>query len=166
MKGSKKGRKTTIPEDPKHQKKITRKDINFLEDEQKVNIIDSEKFIKICDNDAKFLEDFYLMDYSLFYVKLKFDSETIKNFENFKNSKDLIQYSKYIYKREDKEYEYNIFCIIDYFQVFDLSKNLENKYKCIGYNNNNDIPDISCVPPDQYSARFINFIKNCFNKTK
>lgn len=131
-----------------------------------VNIIDSEKLIKNCDNDAKFLEDFYLMDYSLFCVKLKFDSETIKIFENFKNSKDLIQYSKYIYKTEDKEYEFFIFCIIDYFQVFDLSKNLENKYKCIGYNNYNDIPDISCVPPDQYSTRFINFIKNCFYSKK
>lgn len=101
------------------------------------------------------------MDYSLFVVKLKFDQNSIAWFENFKNSTDYDNYSKYIYKSTESAYLYYIFCIIDYFQVYDSMKQFETKYKLIG-NNYSDIPPISCVPPDMYSFRFIRFLSNNF----
>ena len=158
MKGSTRGRRCQIPEDPIKQKKLTRKDLNFIDDEN-IKIDNIEKFLKICEKDARFLEDFYFMDYSLFVVKINFNEKSIEWFENLKKSSDFEYYSKYIYKASESEYSYNIFCIIDYLQVFDFSKNLENKYKLIG-NNYSDIPDISCVPPDMYAFRFVKFLND------
>jgi len=135
--------------------------LNFLEDEKNLRIENVHKFLSICEKDSKFLEDFQFMDYSLFVVKLNFDENTISWLENFKKSSDYKNYIKYIYKSTESEYSYYIFCIIDYFQIYDLTKNLENKYKSIG--NFSDIPEISCVPPDIYSFRFVRFLKNNFN---
>lgn len=159
MKGSTRGRKTPIPSDISSQKKVTRKDVNFLEDEKDFRIENRNKLLEICRSDAKFLEDFTFMDYSLFVVKLTFDKDSIKWIENFKKSSDYKYYSRYMYKNSDSEYSYNIFCIIDYFQVYDFTKNVENKVKLIG-NNYSDIPDISCVPPDIYCYRFIKFLED------
>ncbi len=142
-------------------KKITRKDLNFIEDEKKLKIENVDKFLSICEKDSKFLEEFGFMDYSLFVVTINFDENSIAWFENFKKSSDYEKYSKYIYISSQNIYSYFIFCIIDYFQIYDFSKNLENKYKLIG--NTSNIPDISCVPPDIYSYRFIRFLKNHFH---
>lgn len=161
LKGSTKGRRVNIPEDIVQQKKITRKDLNFLEDEKYVKIENIEKFLSVCHNDSRFLQDFNFMDYSLFVVKLIFDVNSISWLENFKNSSDYAIYSRYIYKSTESEYSYYILCIIDYFQVYDSIKQFETKYKLIG-NNYTDIPEISCVPPDIYSFRFMRFLNNNF----
>jgi len=152
-----------IPTDKVQQKKITRKDLNFLEDEKNLKIENTEKFLSACEKDAKFLEDFHFMDYSLFVVKLHFDQKSISWLENFKNSPDYANYCKYLYKSHESAYSYYIFCIIDYFQVYDSMKSIETKYKLIG-NNYSDIPKISCVPPDMYAFRFIMFLENNFKK--
>lgn len=59
---------------------------------------------------------------------------------------------------DENGYEYSLHIyigIIDYLTDFGLSKKLEQRFKK-AYSQN-----ISCVPPDQYSARFIKFIQYC-----
>lgn len=46
--------------------------------------------------------------------------------------------------------------IIDYFQIYNFFKYLETNYKAIF--NTKDKNGISCVPPDIYLERFINYI--------
>jgi len=132
-----------------------------LEDEKDFKIENIERFLLICERDAKFLEDFSFMDYSLFVVKIKFDENSIAWFESFLNSPDYKNYKQYIYKAIDSPYSYNIFCIIDYLQIFDLTKSLENRYKMFG-NTYDEIPPMSCVPPNMYSFRFVWFLNKNF----
>ena len=47
--------------------------------------------------------------------------------------------------------------IIDYFQIFNLQKNLENKYKNLKKGVKRE--DISSLPPDEYKERFIAFVR-------
>ena len=51
-----------------------------------------------------------------------------------------------------------IMSIIDYFQIYNLQKNIETKYKKIKARV--DEKAISSVPPDEYKKRFIEFVKN------
>ena len=50
-----------------------------------------------------------------------------------------------------------IMSIIDYFQIFNLQKNLENKYK--KFKTGVKKEEISSIPPDEYKDRFIEFVK-------
>ena len=50
-----------------------------------------------------------------------------------------------------------IMSIIDYFQIFNLQKNLENKYK--KFKTGAKKEEISSIPPDEYKDRFIEFVK-------
>jgi len=160
LKGSTIGRRVEIPEEIGQRKKITRKDLNFLDDEN-LKIENLDTFLSVSYKDVKFLEDFGFMDYSLYVVKLEFGEKSISWLENFKNSLDYANYSKYIYKSTESEYSYFILCIIDYFQVYGTLKQVETKYKLI-WNYYTDIPEISCVPPEIYSFRFMRFLKNNF----
>ena len=51
-----------------------------------------------------------------------------------------------------------IMSIIDYFQIYNLQKNLETKYKKLKAGVQEKA--ISSVPPDEYKDRFIEFVKN------
>jgi hypothetical protein len=135
--------------------------LNFLKDE-KIMLEKIKKFQVVCERDSKFLEDFNFMDYSLYLLKLKFDQNSIRWMDVFENSSEREKYSKYIYKIKDDENSYCILCIIDYLQVFDFSKNVENKSKLLLGKGEGEIPDISCVAPDIYSYRFIKFMKDNF----
>ena len=48
--------------------------------------------------------------------------------------------------------------IIDFFQLYNLQKNFETKYKQIA--NRIKAKYISSVPPNEYKERFIEFVKN------
>ena len=62
---------------------------------------------------------------------------------------------KYLYPSLKGDVAY-IMSIIDYFQIYNLQKNLETKYKRIKAKEK----AISSLPPDEYRDRFIEFLKN------
>ena len=115
------------------------------------------------EKDSNFLKEFNFMDYSLYVVKLNFDIETVNWMTVLEESSEKEKYWRYIYKSKEGEYSYIIFCIIDYFQVFDFSKNIENKSKLVFGKGVGELPDISCVEPETYSYRFIKFMNDNFN---
>ncbi len=131
--------------------------------DEKIQIEKINKFQKICEKDSNFLKEFNFMDYSLYSVKLNFDKNSIKWMNIFESSSEKEKYEKYIYKIKEGEYSYIIFCIIDYLQIFDFSKNIENKSKSVFGKGNGELPDISCVEPETYSYRFIKFINDNFH---
>lgn len=165
LKGSTRGREIEISKDAEKAKIQTRKDLNFLSDtkDEKIELEKLNKFQNICEKDSNFLKEFNFMDYSLYVVKLNFDEDSIKWMTVFESSKEKDKYGKYIYKTKDGEFSYIIFCIIDYLQVFDFSKNIENKSKSIFGKGGGEMPDISCVEPEIYSYRFIKFMNDNFN---
>jgi len=131
--------------------------------EENIELEKKNKFLNMCEKDSKFLEDFNFMDYSLYLVKLNFDKDSIRWMNVFESSNEREKYAKYIYKTKEGEYSYNIFCIIDYLQVFDFSKNVENKSKLLLGKGDGEVPDISCVEPAIYSYRFIKFMNDNFH---
>ena len=64
---------------------------------------------------------------------------------------------KYIFPSLKPDIIY-IMSIIDYFQIYNLQKNLEQKYK--KFKTGVKKEDISSIPPDEYKDRFIEFLKN------
>ena len=64
---------------------------------------------------------------------------------------------KYLYPSLKGDVAY-IMSIIDYFQIYNLQKNLETKYKKLKAGVQEKA--ISSVPPDEYKDRFIEFVKN------
>lgn len=63
---------------------------------------------------------------------------------------------KYLYPSLKGDIAY-IMSIIDYFQIYNLQKNIETQYK--KFKAGVQKRDISSVPPDEYRERFIDFVK-------
>ena len=166
LKGSKYKREIIFKtERSERSKSIIRKDLNFNKEIGKINLENREGFIKNIINDAEFFEDLNLMDYSLLFIKLKFNEEyDIESLENFKNAKDYCYYKKYLYFPNDKDHsEAYLVMIIDYLQVFTYMKYLENNIKNFITERPTNSDDISCVAPDVYCKRFINYMKSITN---
>ena len=132
--------------------------------------------------DANFLGNLDIMDYSLFVVKLNMNEIQVNSlfiksemiFENqigYKkenlsiNDEDMtyIRFSeckylrKYLFKSLNPNVSY-IIAIIDFFQLYNFSKFIETKFKYYIKNRPEKITEISSVPSDVYSNRFIEFI--------
>ena len=164
--------------------KIVLKDVNFLELEKNLMLNDNDKIRinEIVMKDANFLGNLDIMDYSLFVVKLNMNeiqvnslfikSEIIfgnqigdkkenlsindedKTYINFSECKYL---RKYLFQSLNPNVSY-IIAIIDFFQLYDFSKFIETKFKYYIKNRPKKIIEISSVPSDVYSNRFIEFI--------
>ncbi len=158
MKGSLHGRETEITEDNINDSFLARKDLNFLNEEKVLRIDNRNKFLENISKDAEFFEDFNLMDYSLLLLKLNFknhNNDYTNDFLKFKETRDFDFYSRHIYKSKDDPNTFYVCFIIDFFQEYNLRKKMENNLKNL-ITEKNDL--ISCVPSDQYSSRFIEFI--------
>jgi hypothetical protein len=79
-----------------------------------------------------------------------------KNGKIFKNSK---YYQQYIYSAINRGNAY-ILAIIDYFQIFNFYKYIESTLKT-KFSSKND--KVSCVDPDAYSKRFIEYFNQLTN---
>ena len=66
-------------------------------------------------------------------------------------------YKKYIYISNCKTKAY-IISIIDYFQYYNLLKSFETSYKFYLRSRPKSIYEISCIPPDLYYERFVNYL--------
>ena len=164
--------------------KIVLKDVNFLELEKNLMLNDNDKIRinEIVMKDANFLGNLDIMDYSLFVVKLNMNEIQVNSLfikseiifgnqigdkkENLSiNDEDMtyINFSeckylrKYLFKSLNPNVSY-IIAIIDFFQLYNFSKFIETKFKYYIKNRPEKITEISSVPSDVYSNRFIEFI--------
>ena len=93
------------------------------------------------------------MDYSLLFGIGKRDKSEMSFVEEIEEMKYCLS--------DCEEYIY-YFCIIDFFQVYTLSKMLETSFKSI--RQHSKAQHISCLPPKKYADRFSHFIsKNIFS---
>ena len=92
--------------------------------------------------------------------KIKVDDNKIdgdNSFSNIRFSDSKIEsLKKYFFPSLKGDVLY-ILSIIDFFQVYNIQKNLETKYK--KWTKRVSVRNISSVPPEDYRDRFINFIK-------
>ena len=146
------------------------------------------KLREITSKDSKFLCKSGLMDYSLFLVKLTLskeeaedtfgdnitekqnndfiqimkDNEKSKKYIKTKtytgqgNLHDVAHYKQYLFPSLTQGTAY-IISIIDYFQIFNFFKLVESGLKT-GFFQKKKKKVISCVDPETYSNRFINYI--------
>jgi len=155
--------------------------------------IDMERLRNNCKSDSFFLADLDIMDYSLFVVKVclnnkeidqlfgtsyiesgfRLNRESLNNFLTvdyyvnernsiFENVEELEPYKKYLYRSLNKNIVY-IISIIDYFQIYNFYKYLETNIKYYLKERPRNIEDISCVAPDIYSKRFIEYVEKVTN---
>jgi hypothetical protein len=138
---------------------VTRKDINFNNEEIFLFVKDVPKLVTTIKHDSEFFEDLFLMDYSLLVLKFELTNESqLKEYVEFQQSPEYLFYQRHIFYSSKYPNVAYIISIIDYLQHFSLFKKLENKIKT----NITERPDqnngISCVPPDVYSVRFYKYI--------
>jgi len=140
---------------------LIRKDLNFKNDVMILKIGDPEIFLKTIKKDSEFLEDLNLMDYSMLVYKLKMSHNILSELDN---SNEMKYYKKNLFINDecDENNKRTVFCftIIDYLQDYNFSKNLEYIYKNFVHLKTRCTDghvDISCVPADRYSKRFVNY---------
>lgn len=153
LKGSSVGRNAT----EKEKEKGNFKDLDLYDNKRVFQIGKdlSKDLIKQLILDVKFLESNQIMDYSLLIGVFQ-----IKEDENIKNL--LIEQMIYnnnrkfrIVQSEDSS-EIYYFGIIDYLTKWSLKKEVAKSYKSLSH----DVTQLSTVPPDAYSKRFIHFVEN------
>jgi len=76
----------------------------------------------------------------------------------FKNVKEIQHYKKYLYRSLNENVVY-IISIIDYLQIYNFYKYLETNLKFYVRTRPEKVEAISCVPPEIYCNRFIDYIK-------
>ena len=141
-----------------------RKDLNFNEDINTLDLVDGKKFLEIVKKDVYFLEDLELMDYSLFVMQLKLSKDelsTIKNHEEFKYYENYFFESTKIEIIEGNQTNIcYIIMIIDYLQKFTLNKKFERNFKGMFKKG-----VASSAPPSEYSKRFIEYCDTIVGNT-
>lgn len=108
------------------------------------------------DSDLAFLRSLNLMDYSLLVVIINFPKKKNPHFQEIINMFGNTRFYRKMFKSRTSKY---IYCLglIDYLQVFNLTKFLENKYKKLFYWS--DVKYISAVDPTNYAQRMKDFLK-------
>lgn len=76
----------------------------------------------------------------------------------FTNISELEHYKKYLFRSLNDKIVY-IIAIIDYLQIYNFYKYLETNVKYFIKNRPGKVEEISCVPPEIYCSRFIEYVK-------
>ncbi|KAL4446054.1 hypothetical protein ABPG74_011046 [Tetrahymena malaccensis] len=169
LKGSTYGRTTKV-----RTQGVTMKDLDFLEKKTKIQakFDEYEEFMNVVKKDAKFFEENNIIDYSML-VGIHNNSlsnlnpelsdqvsQTIKDHfsraqqqRDFKQTRDISSF----YSRDNKIYY--LFGIIDILTCFNAKKKFEYVAKRIAFG-----PNISAIPPSQYSQRFVKFMDDMFDE--
>jgi 1-phosphatidylinositol-4-phosphate 5-kinase len=189
LKGSSLNRKTSFEIDLVHNVVMKDLNFDEIEKFLILDKLGIERLRFACMTDAYFLNDMEIMDYSLFVVKLSLNIEVIeeifgKNFHEIQlsnqlsseksienisvitdeakianfNKKEIEHYRKYLYRSLTPNVVY-IISIIDYLQIYNFYKYIETNLKMYIKNRPGKIEEISCVPPEIYCTRFIEYIK-------
>ena len=128
--------------------KIERKLINFKED-------DIKEIKNNLTKDINFYKNLGLMDYSLLFIIIDFPNKIDPDYNQIVGLLDDPKYRGHVYKSNDKKFLY-IIGIIDYLQIFNCKKRLENFFKGIYYGKEKNM--ISAVESHYYGDRFFNFM--------
>lgn len=143
---------------------MIRKDLNFREDIRMLNVPDPNTFIRIIEKDCDLFEDLNLMDYSMLVYRLKINEGILRKFYSAKEWK---YYHKNFFLCDgvDDDGNSTAFCftIIDYLQDYNFFKNMEYIYKNfinLKKKLTDGIVEMSCVPPDRYAKRFVEYFKD------
>jgi len=152
LKGSTQGR-ITKEDDPS----IARKDLNILQEKEKIVLSSdvAEVFTGIVEKDSKFFQENHIIDYSLLLGIHRLEQEEM-------STKDLsVKKPMTEFKLQAREgvpsgdgSKIYFFGIIDILTEFNARKRSEYMVKKLVYGNG-----ISAIPPVNYGARFIKFIK-------
>ena len=118
-----------------------------------MNIIESKKLRDNAKSDAEFFEDHYIMDFSLLVNVLNI---TPNELDVLRMTNDFKYYERHIYKHKTEINTYYNITIIDYLQLFNFNKRAEYLAKTLQHNP-------SCVPPQEYTPRFIEYIYTITN---
>ena len=162
------------------------KDNNFEEIEKCLLLDESDivRLNKIVREDATFLKDLDIMDYSLLVVKISLNQkEVIERLIQCEkifgksihesidqsisineididldlNESEIKNLQKYLFRSLNRNVVY-IIAIIDYFQLYNFFKFLETNIKYYIKNRPEKVTAISCVPSDIYCKRFIDYV--------
>jgi hypothetical protein len=76
----------------------------------------------------------------------------------FTNISELEHYKKYLFRSLNGKIVY-VIAIIDYLQIYNFYKYLETNFKLLINNRPEKKEEISCVPPEEYCNRFIDYVK-------
>lgn len=91
------------------------------------------------------------------------EEEDIENDPIVKQVKEIeLHYKKYLYRSLNTNNIY-ILSIIDYLQLYNFYKFMETKVKFYIKTRPDKVEAISCVPPDIYCQRFIEYIQKITN---
>jgi len=106
------------------------------------------------EKDLTILMENKLMDYSLLFIIIEVPKPSDTDYSKIWDCFGEVRYHSRLVKSKNQKF---IYCmgIIDYLQVFNYKKYLENKYKNVLYGNK--INKISAVDPVLYADRMLNF---------
>ncbi|CAD8133808.1 unnamed protein product [Paramecium octaurelia] len=127
---------------------VARKDLDFIANNEiiSINVTKQQELLEQIEKDSDFLSDNNLLDYSLLIGIHIIEDK--KDFQKIANINDIN-----IIKSNDETKIY-FFGIIDILTEFNTSKQIESFFKKIFQG-----PQISAIPPKDYSSRFKNFIR-------
>jgi 1-phosphatidylinositol-4-phosphate 5-kinase len=150
LKGSKSDRRVTnetFSDIALMSRNVVYKDLDFADNIGQITVSHEElvNIVRKLKGDAKFLEKYLIMDYSLLVM--------VENVRSLKSS--LI----------DKTFiachgKFLVFAgVIDFLQIYNIQKKLEHRYKKL---KNQDSVQLSSIAPGPYRKRFIKMIKTVF----
>ncbi|EAR82478.2 phosphatidylinositol 4-phosphate 5-kinase (macronuclear) [Tetrahymena thermophila SB210] len=143
---------------------VAKKDLNFLNQKMKVQVRPEQyhTFMEVVKKDCHFFEQNEVIDYSMLLglhnsrrEKRTTDTDILLSAQD--NFIEQEEESICLMKSRSHEITYH-FGIIDILTCFNSKKKIEFLAKRIALG-----PDISTIPPQQYAARFIQFIENMFD---
>lgn len=177
LKGSEIDRFVKVKEQSEISKEVL-KDVNLIKllrshnplYEGAINLRDTERksIFDIIANDANFFKRQKLMDYSLLFCiesneddSNPFEKEKEQTNTVYSNSKNKViedeNYRRRVFYSQDRRFRYH-FCIIDFLQEYTFGKKVEHIFKVLKFGKKNS-NKISSIPPDDYAARFMIFMK-------
>ena len=122
------------------------------------------EFLKMAGRERQTLSTNDLMGINKNNVTIDDESDRKISFSNLRFADSKIEsLKKYFFPSLQGDVLY-ILSIIDFFQLYNLQKTLETKYK--KWTKRVSVRNISSVPPEEYRDRFINFIKNITDSEK
>ncbi|KAL4492363.1 hypothetical protein ABPG72_005498 [Tetrahymena utriculariae] len=169
LKGSTYGRTTKV-----RTQGVTMKDLDFLEKKTKIQakFDEYEEFMNVVKKDAKFFEENNIIDYSMLVgvhnnsmsnlnpeqsdqvsQTIRDQFSRVQQQRDFKLTRDISSF----YSRDNRIYY--LFGIIDILTCFNAKKKFEYLAKRIAFG-----PNISAIPPSQYSQRFVKFMDDMFDE--
>ena len=122
------------------------------------------EFLKMAGRERQTLSANDLIGINKNNVTIDDESDRKISFSNLRFADSKIEsLKKYFFPSLQGDVLY-ILSIIDFFQLYNLQKTLETKYK--KWTKRVSVRNISSVPPEEYRDRFINFIKNITDSEK